>query len=395
MKKMRALIFKYWRVTVAYLLVIFASAIVLLINLSSQPAHLSSAEVNNLRQSMFWHDIFHNPINLPLHLLERLAFYIAPHNLFILRLPSVIIGIIILCLVVSVVRQWYGLKAAIIAGFLLCSSSIFLADARQATPSILMFGLIIILAIRSWLIHSSRKLLPLLSAFICLALVLYIPGFIWFVAAALIWRYKLILRRLLICNLWQRIVLVVVGVALIAPLVWSVIRLPSNLYTIFGLPRHYDAMIILKNLYHIPLNIFVRSSLAPSQLVPHIPILNIFEICMFILGVYSLWYFRKSERFKAMTGMILLSVLLITIGGAVSINLLLPIIYIVITVGIFYLLENWLYVFPVNPIAKTLGIAVLGCAVGVSCWYHISSYYNAWEHNPSVQIVFNQTDNNI
>jgi hypothetical protein len=313
----------------------------------------------------------------------------------LLRLPSVIIGLIIVCLIVGVVRHWYGLKAAVVTSILLSTSSIFLADARQATPCILMFGLVLLLAVRSWLTHSTRKILPLLAAIIALAIAIYIPGFVWFIAAALIWRYKLIQRRLIICQLWQKICLLSAGVLLILPLIWSAIRLPSLLYSIFGLPRQFNLMAMWRNLYHIPLNLFVRSSLSPTQLVPHIPILNIFEICMFILGVYSLWYFRKSERFMALSGLCAIAILLITIGGPVSVNLILPLFYIVITVGIFYMLENWLYIFPVNPIARTIGMLILSCAVGISCWYHIASYYTAWQNDPTTQIVFDRSTDNI
>lgn len=395
MKKIRALFFMHWRLIAAYLIAIAATTAVLLIQPLTKPPKLSSAELNNLRQAVNWHNIIQNPINLPLHFLERLVFYIAPHNIMLLRLPSAIIGLIIICLIVGVVRHWYGLKAAVVTSILLSTSSIFLADARQAAPSILMFGLVLLLAVRSWLTHSTRKVLPLLMTIIALALVIYIPGFIWFVAVALIWRYKLIQRRLIPCQLWQKICLLGIGILLILPLIWSTIRMPSILYSIFGLPRQFRIMTMWRNLYRIPLNIFIRSSLSPTQLVPHLSILNIFEICMFVLGIYSLWYFRKSERFIALCGLCTIAILLITVGGPVSVNLLLPVFYIVITVGIFYMLENWLYIFPINPIARTLGMIALSCAIGISCWYHIASYYNAWQNDPTTQIVFDRSADNI
>jgi hypothetical protein len=395
MKKIHALIYEYWRLITTYFIAIATASAALLIHLSTKPAKLSSAEVNNLRQSMTWHAIINNPLNLPLRLLERLAFYIAPHNVMLLRLPSVIIGLVIICLIVGVVRHWYGLKAAVVTSLLLATSSIFLADARQATPSILMFGLVLLLAIRSWLTNSTRRILPLLAAITAITLALYVPGFIWFIAAAVIWRYKFIQRCFNLCYIWQKVCLLGLGIIIILPLIWSAIRLPSLLYSIFGLPRQFNLITMWRNLYHIPLDLFIRSSLSPSQIVPHIPILNIFEICMFILGIYSLWYFRKSDRFKSLSGLCVMAILLITIGGPVSINLLLPIIYIVITVGIFYMLENWMYIFPINPIARTIGIIVLSCAVGISCWYHLDSYYIAWQNDPTTQIVFNQSVNNI
>jgi 4-amino-4-deoxy-L-arabinose transferase-like glycosyltransferase len=395
MKKMRTLISKHWRVVMAYLLAIVISASLLLFHLASRPAKLSFAEVNNLRQAASWRAIGGNPLNLPLHLLERLVFYIAPHNVMLLRLPSAILGIVIICLLVGVVRHWYGSKAAVVASLLLSTSSIFLADARQATPEILMFGLILLLAVRSWLLHSKRKLLPLVAVTVALAAGLYIPGFICFIVAGLIWQFRLIKRRLKLIKLWQRLSLLAASILFVLPLLWSVILKPALLYGVFGLPSHFDFSTMLQNLYHIPLNIFIRSSLSPAQLIPHLPILNIFEIVILILGVYSLWFFRKSERFISLYGLCALAIILLTIGGPVSVNLLVPIIYIVITVGVFYMLENWLYVFPINPIARTIGTIIIVGAVGISCWYHVSSYYVAWQHNLAAQAVFSQSANNI
>ena len=157
MNKTRVLILKYWRVATAYSIAIILSGILLLLRLTSKPAKLSSVEVNNLRQAISWHTIEHNPLNLPIRLLERVVIYFAPHNVMMLRLPSAIIGIVIICLLVGVVRHWYGLKAAVVASVLLSTSNIFLADARQATPEILMFGLILLMAMRSWLCIVQEK----------------------------------------------------------------------------------------------------------------------------------------------------------------------------------------------------------------------------------------------
>jgi hypothetical protein len=59
------------------------------------------------------------------------------------------------------------------------------------------------------------------------------------------------------------------------------------------------------------------------------------------------------------------------------------------------MLENWLYIFPINPIARTIGIIVLSCAVAFSCWYHLNTYYVAWQHDPATQAVFNKSISNI
>jgi hypothetical protein len=256
-----------------------------------------------------------------------------------------------------------------------------------------MFGLVLLLASRS--MHSSKKIIPFAAAIVALAIALYVPGFIWFIGISLIWQWRYVQRRLKLIKIWQSVCLFSVSLILILPLLWSIIHIPSILYNLFGLPNHINFFSILTNLYHIPMSIFIQSSLLPSQLIPHVPVLNIFEIVMFVLGLYSLWYFRKSERFKVLCGLSAIAIVLIAIGGPVSISLLIPIIYIVITIGIFYMLENWLYIFPINPIARTIGIIVLSCAVAFSCWYHLNTYYVAWQHDPATQAVFNKSISNI
>jgi hypothetical protein len=76
------------------------------------------------------------------------------------------------------------------------------------------------------------------------------------------------------------------------------------------------------------------------------------------------------------------------LGGAAYLSLVVPLLYIFAATGIAYLLHEWLRVFPLNPVARKLGIGLVVVAVAVSCSYNLRAYYVAWPHNAATQTAF-------
>ena len=80
--------------------------------------------------------------------------------------------------------------------------------------------------------------------------------------------------------------------------------------------------------------------------------------------------------------------LLIALGGAVSLSLLIPFIYILVAAGIGFMLDQWYKVFPRNAIAQGVGMGLIVLAVAASCWYGLRHYFVAWPNAPATQQVF-------
>ena len=147
---------------------------------------------------------------------------------------------------------------------------------------------------------------------------------------------------------------------------------------------------LLLNLARVPVEIFVRGPLNPSIWLGRIPVLNIFESLMLVLGAYSFWLKRSLDRTKVLVVGLVISLALITFNGATEITLILPFLYMMVAAGVVYMWDLWHSVFPTNPVAKSAGILILGVAIIFSCGYHAREYFVAWPNSPPTNAAYTQ-----
>jgi len=69
-----------------------------------------------------------------------------------------------------------------------------------------------------------------------------------------------------------------------------------------------------------------------------------------------------------------------------------PIVFIVVALGLVYLLDTWFAVFPNNPVARTVGMTMLSLAVIFACAYQLRRYFVAWPNSPDTKAVFTHKD---
>ena len=80
--------------------------------------------------------------------------------------------------------------------------------------------------------------------------------------------------------------------------------------------------------------------------------------------------------------------ILVSLGGAVSISILMPFIYVLVAAGIGLLLDRWQKVFPRNVIAQAVGVGLVSLAVIAVSWYGLRHYFVAWPNAPATKQVF-------
>jgi uncharacterized protein YqhQ len=85
-----------------------------------------------------------------------------------------------------------------------------------------------------------------------------------------------------------------------------------------------------------------------------------------------------------------MSALLVALNGPVPLSILIPFAYILIAAGITFMLQQWFTVFPRNPVAKNIGVAIMTLAVVTTTFYHINHYYVAWPNAPQTIKTYNQ-----
>jgi hypothetical protein len=171
-------------------------------------------------------------------------------------------------------------------------------------------------------------------------------------------------------------------------LITSLLR-PHQLILWLGAPQHFAApLTLLKQLAGVFVHLFVRGPQYPDIWLGRVPIMDIFVLVMCVVGIYFYAIHHAAFRSRLLLSYFTVGVLLVALHGPVSINLLVPLLYIVAATGIAYLLREWLIVFPLNPFARGLGIALISLAVLMSCVYNLRAYYVAWPHNSVTKATF-------
>jgi hypothetical protein len=225
-------------------------------------------------------------------------------------------------------------------------------------------------------------------------LLLYIPGAIWLVALSAVWYWRDLVDAWKHHPDWQQralwLGLFTVSIALLAI---SLVRTPTLVKTWLGFPDHFASFAtIVKNFGEVFQNVFIKGAQKPELWLGDLPVLGVFTVIMFVLGVYFYGRHWQAPRSRLLLSFIILSAVIIALAGPVSLSLVIPLIYLVAIAGIGYLIHSWLKVFPRNPLARGIGITIMALAVGLACVYNLRQYFIAWPHNASTRHEFRIKD---
>jgi hypothetical protein len=138
----------------------------------------------------------------------------------------------------------------------------------------------------------------------------------------------------------------------------------------------------------VPVHLFIRGPQYPDLWLGRAPLLDIFTLVACLVGAYFYLTRLDSMRSRFLVSFFAMGVVLVGLGGPVGLSLLVPILYLAAATGLAYLLRDWLTTFPLNPIARSLGLGLIILAVCVSCVYNLRGYFVAWPHNQTTKATF-------
>lgn len=339
-------------------------------------------------------DIIRHAVFLPYYFGLFILQYL-PHGYTAIRSLSALIALITIIGFYGVLRYWHTTRIAILGTILFATSTGLLHTGRYGVPISMFFMLFILLASWIWLASRSAHKSSWLIAILLVGFSLYVPGLIWFIIPALILHRRAISKAFRHIPIGYALMTLASGLVIIAPFILTIAwPLPGstaagNARELLGIPMAMPSLAEFgRNLLNIPQYLFISSAPNPVLTLGRLPILDIFTTVMFIIGVYAYAKARKLDRTKSIFIILLLSSVLIALGGGVSIALILPFIYLIAAEGISHLLREWLTVFPRNPFARGVGITIVSVAVGVTVFYHTKNYFIAWPKNPATKTTF-------
>lgn len=389
MKALRRWASDGWRTIAIISSIVLLVGGLLLFRLDSQTPAASPSEAQAVKATANLQQIMDNPTFAPHKTLQYGLGLAGWDNLFAMRLVSVLFGLAVIISFYFLLKLWTTPLLAVLGTLLLFTSGWFLHYARLATPEVLYGTLLILVALGASLEHSRWRKLTLLTFIAVSALALYIPGLIWFVLAGLVWRRKLVLKELKRVPWAVTTMYVLLFAALLVPLVWAISRDLGLIRLLLGLPAELPNVLeFIRRLLNVPVQILLRGPADPVVWLGRLPLLDIFSSVMAIAGGYVILRKWQFDRSKLLVGVLVLGAILMALGGPVQTSLLTPFIYAIVAIGIAYMLEEWLSVFPRNPIARKLGAVLIIAATAVACFYHVRLYFVAWHNAPATKAAY-------
>jgi hypothetical protein len=387
----------HWRILTAIAAGVIAVAGLMLLRLGSITGQLSPAESQQQLFASSWHHLVHNPLNLPLTLVQWVILTIIPHHgVTVTRAASPIFGLLAMIAFAYVLRRWYGVRSAIYGTVIFGIASWTLHVSRYAGTDVLyLWAIPTLLALTiAWERHKVGATHYLLIT--ALAALLYIPGLIWLLLAVVGLQPRLLAvswRQL--GNSFGRLGGLLLFLALLVPLGLALVTHPSLVREWLGLPMQLGSpRAFAHGLLH-SVSFFVYKGPADATIwLPRLPILDFFATVMALLGVLFYATHFQAPRTRMLLALFVIGAILFALGGPVTISVLVPLVYLLVAAGFGYLLHEWLQVFPRNPLARSVGFSLLGIAVALSCLYNLRAYFVAWPHNATTQAAFHKTPDN-
>jgi hypothetical protein len=363
----------------------------LLYKLGSLTGGLSQNELAAASAPVGLHGIYNQPFDLPLKLVRSLVFFAFPsHGQTLSRLPNALFGGLTIATFGSLIYLWHGKRTAILTTAMFATSAWVLHASRLVSFDVMYLWALPTLLLSHFLLRKYyKKPLVWYGNIIVWGLLLYIPGLVWFIAADVILQRKLVLNSWrYVKSWWQRLLYILVSLIWLPLLVIHLAR-RGDVLAWLGLPAHLTVSAsLLKQFAAVPVHLFVRGPEYPELWLGKAPILDVFALVACVLGIYFYAAHRQAARSRHLAVFLALGLVLVGLGGPVSLSLLVPLLYMAAAAGLAYLLLEWLKIFPNNPLARGLGIGLVVFAVALSCLYNYRAYFIAWPHDVTTKATF-------
>jgi len=389
MRRVGDFVNKYWRVVLVALVVAAFAYLVLFNRIGSLVPNFSANEIATQGSATSLQGVWNDPINAPFKLLVWIPFKLGLHSVVWTRIVAAAIGTLSAALFYLVLLHLFSRRVALLASLLFVFSTGFLHASRLGSPLIMqIFGIILLMASVPLYARTHLKVVPLYISTIAIASLLYTPIMPWFLLVGGVVMFKAAKDVFMSLHLKHKILIPTLFLVLLAPLIWYIIRTPMSALTLVGLPHHIPSLHAMgTNLYRFARSLVWQGTGPADIMLVGAPILNVIEAGLIAAGFVTLARSIKLHSNMFIAGSVILLTVLIAFGETTYMPLM-PFLFLLLASGIFYLLNEWFDVFPLNPVANIIGTVAVCLVVGASILFHVRSYFVAWPHSTETQAVF-------
>jgi hypothetical protein len=373
----------------SYVIIIGVLLFLIVHHLGAQPAGMSPAEASARSHSQNLHAIIDNPINMPHNLLAYGLHSASLGWKTAIRLSSAAFAAIFLFCFYLIVRAWFSGPIGLMGTILLLSTPIFLVSARQGSSEIMFFSVIAIMSAYLWAARSEKKDFTVIALAALAGLFLYTPGILWWLAGAVIICRRKLASIVELATPSANVAALFLFAIIITPLGIALAKDWTIIKQLALVPAHFDTVILtLKHIAWMGLSIFVRAPYHNNLILGHLPIMNILQVALLAFGVYALWTAAKPKLAVLLTS-IAFAVLAAGFNNNFSILALgVPALAIIVCAGLRYLFIEWRGVFPRNPLAKSLALALMWAVVVIQLLFGIRYAVIAWPNTVDTKTTY-------
>lgn len=352
----------------------------------SEAEMVSAAESYDLQfDSVFRGDI----INLPYRALQKLSIACFGLSIYSVKLPSIIIGALLGCLLILLLNRWFKSNVALLASILAVLSSSFLYLAGTGTPLImLVFWPTLLLWLGSKIqgVTKPKPLYCFVFAFALLASI-FTPHLIYLAIFIVLFAFlhphlRFTIKNLPIIPLVLTVFIIIMG---LAALVTACFIRPNIISELLLAPDLTPAK-FLDNLQAAFLPFFSWNAALESTFLS--PFIGLASVALAVIGLLSTTKGFFASRNSIATCLIIFTVILSGFSPESAILILLPM-AILIAHGLRYVLAKWYDLFPDNPYARISAIFPIGLFLGIMIISGINHFLFGYRYVPTVADKFN------
>lgn len=393
MKKVNSKSFLYrYRFIVAYFL-LGATLVGLLFGLPLlAPAGLSADEMESAVHSydLHFNSIYDGDIiNLPYRALQKASIMLFGLNLYSIKLPSMIIGVLLGVLLILLLNRWFKNNVAIFASILAVLSSSFLYLAGSGTPLIMLVFWPTLLLWLGSKIQGVTKPKPFYCFVFAIVLLssIFTPHLIYLaifiVLFALVHPHlRFTIKTLPTFPLIATILIILAG---LGALCMNAISKPE-IITDLLLAKDFSLTQFIDNLQVAFLPFFSWN--APLESTFLSPFIGLASITLAIIGLLSTTKGFFASRNSIASCLIIFTIILSGLNPDSSILILLPM-SILIAHGLRYVVNKWYDLFPENPYARISAAFPIGLFLGIMIYGGITHFIYGYRYIPMVANEFN------
>ncbi len=396
-KKIRTSLDRYQNQIFFSLIILFA-IILRFYNLASMPKNLSFNEIEILKEaktliSNGWIPKSNQFFDLIyLYLVAGLG-YLSSFNIIVIKIFQILISVSTIILFYVFIKNWFNKKIALLGVLFISIDVLDLIMTRTINSSLLIPTTLISLLLVTTLALRSKKSAWFILLGSLVGLSLYVNQIFVLIPIVIAISFVSFYQKnhLILNSYWKQYLLMALSAIIISlPYLYHLPQNINSLVSYFN-PGSFGNYLI--NFGDIWRSLIYQSDYAGYGTIGLEPILGPFIAITFLCGLaYAVAHLERRKYFF-LTAFLLLSMTALALlnnQNAFSLIFIVPIVLILSSVILDYLLTVWFKTFPLNKNAKLVLTIILSFFIFLSVYYNYEKFFYAWGKNDYIQQQFDQ-----